>query len=91
MNFEPLKGDANAWAEIRDIIGDDVAKSISERLGGRRIYVPIHESIESRNTTLREKFGAMLSEGSTCMAAYAKLSEETGLSMRWVQKVVNHE
>ena len=72
------------------IVGPDILRDLQDQLGGRMVYIPASRFPELmvRNDHIITVYSESLNQGSTAMNAYKRAAEETGISVRQVQRVV---
>ncbi len=74
-------------SRILRAIGADAMQRLVNEFGGQQIYVPITVPEPGRDDNILRLFSESLKAGST-MNAYQACSDQTGLSVRRIQKIV---
>jgi len=78
----------NESQRILKAIGPDAMQALCREFGGTQIYVPKKVPQPERDECIVLSFSHALKDGSTCMNAYERCAEDTGLSVRRVQQIV---
>ena len=76
-------------SELKNIIGYENAKKLSDYCGGTYIYIPAHIKQDNRDKIITYEFNTLLEEGSTCMNAYQTIAEKKQLTPRRIQQIVS--
>ncbi len=72
-----------------DIVGQDAAEKLVASAGGQHIYIPRRIVPTDRDDCIIILFSESLKDGSTCMSAYEKCADQSGLTVRQIQRIVN--
>ena len=75
--------------KLIEIIGQDAAALLVAAAGGQHIYVPRRIVPPDRDDCLIVLFSESLKDGSSCMSAYKNCADQSGLTVRQIQRIVN--
>jgi len=74
-------------SRILRAIGPDAMQKLVNEFGGQQIYVPLAVPEPGRDDNILRLFSESLKVGST-MNAYQRCADQSGLSVRRIQKIV---
>ena len=75
--------------KLIQVIGQTAAEKLVDHSGGQHIYIPRRIVPPGRDDNIIVLFSESLKQGSSCMSAYEKCADQSGLTVRQVQRIVN--
>jgi len=78
----------NQAEHILSLIGKDAFQKLVNHYHGQHLYMPHQVPDPTRNNVIITLFSESLNDGATCMSAYQRCAEESGMSLRQVQRIV---
>ena len=75
--------------KLIQVIGQTAAEKLVDNCGGQHIYIPRRIIQPDRDDNIIVLFSESLKHGASCMNAYERCADQSGLTVRQVQRIVN--
>ena len=73
---------------ILTAIGADAMQMLIDEFAGEKLHIPNTMPHDARDCMILHTFSESLKSGASCMSSYEDCAEESGLSVRQVQRIV---
>ena len=75
--------------KLIEIVGQEAAEKLVASVGGQHVYIPRRVVAADRDECIFILFSESLKQGTSCMSAYERCADQSGLTVRQIRRIVN--